>query len=650
MLASVRKSARSWAAAAILFIALVAIVITGFGTGGLGGIDALSGKAGSGDALATVAGRRLEEQQVNQVINREYSDARQQQPELPMATFLASAFNPIVDQLILALAVQDFGEDQGLVVSQRMIDREIVNIPAFHNVAGQFDQNIFQQALQQRGVTEAELRDDIRKSLMQRQLLAPIARGAAAPEGLAREYANLLLERRRGAIGVVPTELLREGITATDAEVAAYFQANRARFTIPERRVIKYAMIGAEQIAGQARATDAEIAAYYRENQATYGPRETRDLYSIVLPDQAAAQRFAASVRGGAAFTAAAQQAGFAPADITVNNQSREQFAGVTSAEVATAAFGAAQGAVAGPVRSPLGFHVVQVQRINRTEPRSLESVRGEIVQAIEQRKRADALATLVGRVEDQLADGASIEDVARAERLQLVTTPPITSTGQSPDQPFVFPPEMQPLLRSAFELDPEDPEPVVEQIVPNERFALIGLDRVVPAAPPPLAQIKDQVRQALIQQKALTRARGIADQIAQRINGGMAPAQAFAQAGVRLPAPETVEMQRLEIARGGQQVPPPLLTLFSLPQGRARVLEAPNGAGWFVVHHAQRTPGNASTQPQLIATTRTEFSSSAAGELAEQFARAVEKAVEVERNQAAIEATRQRLLGSVTE
>ena len=104
--------------------------------------------------------------------------------------------------------------------------------------------------------------------------------------------------------------------------------------------------------------------------------------------------------------------------------------------------------------------------------------------------------------------------------------------------------------------------------------------------------------------------------------------------------------MQRMEIARGGQQVPPPLLALFSLPQGRARIMPAPNGQGWFVVHHAQRTPGDASSQPQLIQTTRNEFNNSAAEELAQQFARALEQRFEVERNDEAIARVRRRLSG----
>jgi len=648
MLAAVRRSVKSWAMGVILFLALMALVVTGFGTGGFGGLGSLGGA--SGDTLATADDRSLTEQEVNDVVNREYRRTRLEQPELGIAEFIASAFTPIVDQLVLALAVQAYGEEQGLVVSPTMVDREILKIPAFRDVAGRFDQNVFQQQLSQQNLTEAQLREDIRRSLMQRQLLGPVARGTSVPEGVAREYANLLLERRRGTIGVVPTELLREGIAPTDAEITTFYQSNLARFTIPERRVVRYAQIGPEQVAQAIEPTEAEIAEHYRQNAATYGPRETRDLQSIVLPDLAAAQAFALRVRGGTSFADAAAQAQFSAADISVADQTRETFAGVTSPEVAQAAFGAEQGALVGPTRSPLGFHLVRVEAIERTPARPLETVRAEIVEAVRQRKLVDALGGLVARLEDRLADGASLEEAAASERLQLVATPPVTESGQAPGQAWQAPAELQPLLRSAFEMDPDDPEPMIEQIEPNARFALVGVGQVVPAAPPPLAQIRDQVRAIMVQQRALERARGIAQQIVARINGGMAPALAFAQAQPDMPAPEPIDMQRIDISRAGEQAPPPLVALFSLPQGRAHLLAAPNGQGWFVIHHAERTAGDAAERPELVATTRSEFTTSSAAELAEQFARAVERSVEVQRHPEAIQRARQRLVGSVAQ
>ena len=78
-------------------------------------------------------------------------------------------------------------------------------------------------------------------------------------------------------------------------------------------------------------------------------------------------------MRGGTSFADAARTAGFTAADINVANQSQAQFAGTTGPEVARAAFAAAQGAVVGPVRSGLGFHIVRTERINQTPAQSLE-------------------------------------------------------------------------------------------------------------------------------------------------------------------------------------------------------------------------------------------------------------------------------------
>ena len=648
MLAFARKKLSRWLAIGLLGFVLIAMVITGFGTDGMGGLGAIGGGAQPATTLAEVGDETISEQEFSDILTRQFNQARQQQPTLDMATFLASgAFDQILNSMIVGAAVSEFGEEQGLVASQRMVDREIVNIPQFRNFAGQFDQATFRQALGQQNLTEAQLRDDIARSLIQRQLLAPIALGGRVPEGLAREYANLLLERRQGTIALVQASAFTQGLNPSPAEVAQFYNQNRGRFTIPERRVVRFAMIGPEQIAAAAQATEQEIQAYYRQNAARYGAGETRTLQHLVLQDQRAAQAAAQQLRGGASFADVASRAGFAAADLTYPNLTQPAFAGQVAPEVAQAAFAAnaAQGAVVGPVQAQGTFHVVRVEAIQRTPARTLEQVRGEIAQQITQRKAADALATLIGRIEDLISDGQSIEEIAQAERLQLVTTPPLTAAGQSFGQPFVIPPELRPLIAEAFQIDPENPEPVVEPIQENQRYALVGIGQTIAAAPPPLAQIQAQVRAALIQQRALQRAQAVANGIVQRLNGGTAPAQAFAgQTG--LSSPQAINMQRLEIARGGQQVPPPLLALFSLPQNRARIMPAPNGQGWFVIHHAQRTPGNAASQPQLIQTTRNEFNNSASEEIAQQFARALELRFEPQRNDEAISRVRRRLSG----
>jgi peptidyl-prolyl cis-trans isomerase D len=648
MLASVRRTARTWVAGLILFLVLTAIVITGFGTDGAGGLGSLSGgNSSTSDELAQVDGDPITAAEVSDTVTRSFAIAQRQQPTLGMADFVREAYNDILNQAITTRAVRNFAAERGLIVSKQMVDREIVTIPAFHNFAGQFDEATFRAALQGQNLTEAWLRDDIARGLIVRQLLGPVSLGVRVPEGVAREYAALLLERRRGTVAVVTAQMMAQGINPTDAELAAFYQRNRAAFTIPERRVIQYAVIGPDQTAPGAAATEAEIARVYQNSRAAYGARETRTLQQIVLPTQAAAAAFAQRVRSGTSFLDAARQAGFAAGDVTYADQRREQFATATTPQVAEAAFTAAQGAVAGPIRSELGFHVVRVERIVATPARPLEAVRADIARAIEQRKRSDALAALVNRVQDQVSEGDGFEETARAAGLTILTTPAITATGATVGgPPWQVPAELRPLLATAFQLDAEDPEPAVEQLGTDGRFVLIGVSRVDPAAPPPLAGIRDAVRVRFIQRAALQRARTLADQVAARINGGMPVARALAEAQPRVIQSQPVDMRRVEISRGGQQVPPPLVALFSLPQGQARVMATPDNAGWFIVAHEQRTPGPATVDPALVTSTRTEFNTAASEEFAQQFARAMELRSTVTRNEPAIARARRQAGG----
>src|SRR6185369_12598049 len=158
----------------------------------------------------------------------------------------------------------------------------------------------------------------------------------------------------------------------------------------------------------------------------------------------------------------------------------------------------------------------------------------------------------------------------------------------------------------SAFDLDADNPEPAIETITANERFAMIGIDRVVPAAPAPLAESAARVRAALIEQRARQAARALADRVVQRINSGTPVTQALAEAQPRIQNGRRVDLRRMDITRQGQQTPPALIVLFSLPEGRARVVAAENNAGWFIVFHEHRTPGDASTNAALIQAMRT--------------------------------------------
>ncbi|HYG47474.1 MAG TPA: peptidyl-prolyl cis-trans isomerase [Allosphingosinicella sp.] len=625
-----------------LVIGLFAIVITGFGTGGsgMGGLGGMSGAT-----VATVGGEALTSERLRDETQRQFDRIRQGQPELDIPTFLRQgALDEVLEQLIDLTASAVFGREQGLGVSRQMIDREIASMQDFHDVTGRFDESIFRSILARENLSEVQLREEIATRLLQRQLLGPVARSAHVPAALAQQYASLLLESRTGIVGAVPTAAMGAGAEPSDAEIAAFYRTNQARYTIPERRVIRYAVFGAENVAAQSQATEAEIQAAYRSNPA-FAAGESRRLSQVVL-DEAAARALAQKVAAGTAFAAAAAQAGRSAADIALGVNTREAFAAKSSPAVAAAVFGAAKGATVGPIRGPFGWHVVKVEDVIVTPARPLASVRGELAAQIQQRKAANALNDLATRIEDAISDGSTFDEIAAANKLPVRETAPVTATGAAPDvADWQAPPELQPLLEGAFALEPGE-DPSVETIQENQRYALVAVARAVPAAAPPLAAIRDRIKADLVVRRASERARAVASAIVARINGGMAPAQAFAQAQVKLPPLETLTATRREIARANAQVPPPLAMMFSLPRGKARLLPAPDGRGWFVVYLERIVPGDASKEPGLAQAVRTQFGAIIGEEYARQFTGAVRAALKVEKNDEAVRQLRREMLG----
>jgi peptidyl-prolyl cis-trans isomerase D len=644
MLNIFRKGPWSKIMLVILGIGLFAIVATGFGTDGMGGLGGGGTTATTGDTLVEVGDEAVTSTEISDQVNRQLDRLRQQNPELDLAAFFrGGGYEEILNQLVTAKAMLGFGREQGFAASKRMVDSEIASVPAFQNLAGQFDPEAFQRALRSERVSEQQLREDLEGSLIQRQILVPVAGSPFVPQGLAQQYASLLLEQRSGSVGLVTSEAVAAGLAPSDTEIAAFYRQNQSRYAVPERRVVRYATIGAEQVAAAAQPTEAELQAAYREAGTKYAAREGRDLSQVVLPDQAAARAFAAKLAGGTSFAQAASQAGFSVADTRLGAQERQAFERLTNAAVANAAFSAPQGGTTQPIQSPLGWHIVRVDAINNRPAVPFNNVRAELVAQVGERKRQEALANFVTKVDDALGGGASMEEAAQANGLRVQETPPLTATGQNPADPaFRAPAELQPILKAGFDMS-ADEDPVVETLGPTQ-FAMVAVGRIVPAAAPALTQIREQVRADLIRDRAFARARTLAQSLADKINRGLAPAQAFATAGVRLQPIQRISARRIEIARSGQQVPPPLVMLFSLPKGRAKILAAPGGAGWFVVHTENTVPGNAASQPQLIQATRTQFERILGEEYSAQFARAVQDRLEVERNEGKIRSLKQQL------
>ena len=309
--------------------------------------------------------------------------------------------------------------------------------------------------------------------------------------------------------------------------------------------------------------------------------------------------------------------------------------------------FGAASGAVVGPVQSDFGWVVVKVNGVKAQSGKTLAQARGEIAAKLTADKRKLALEDLVDKVQTAIDDGSNFAEAAAAAKLSPTTTPLVMANGASRTNASVrLPQNLANVLKAGFEIAANDPPEIVE-LPEGQGYMLVAPGEIVPAAAAPLATIRDQVARAWIGEQALARAKAAAQSIADKVNKGMPMAEAVNQAGVPLPGPRPISARRMQIATAEGKIPPAMQMLFSLAQGKARMVADEQGRGYYVVKAEKVTPGNALLQPGLINEMQRELRDGQSQEYARQFVAAVKKDMGLERNEKAIAALKARLTAS---
>ncbi|MDQ3075286.1 MAG: peptidyl-prolyl cis-trans isomerase [Pseudomonadota bacterium] len=642
MLSFFRNLSKSKLGTAILVLFGLAI----FASFALADITGLGGGVGaSGRTLVTAGDEEVTDRDFSTGMERILAAARQQNPEATYAT-VASNAPELLDQLTDDAVIKAFVREHDLRISRKLIDAEIASLPQTRGLDGKFSQLAYTQFLAQQRLTDAAVRRVFEGEIARRLTLGPVAANARVPVGVATPYASMLLEQRRGELVFVENAQFRAGLDPTAADLQTYYEQNKQRYVVPEQRVLRIAAIGPDQVASVV-PTDAEIAAYYNANRATYGGRETRVISQAVVPSKQVADAIATRARGGASFAAATAPAGFSAEDISVGPQTRQQFVALAGDTVATAAFAAASGAVVGPIQSDLGWHVIRIDAVRGEPGRTLADARAEIIATLTADKRKEALLDRVAKVEEAIESGSSIVEAARANGLTLTETPLITAAGvDRADADYRFPAVQATALKSGFDLAADD-DPVVETLPGDAGYLLVGLGRVVGAAPAPLAEIRDRVSADWVGKQASDRARAVASAVAAKVTRGVPLADAARQGGNGVSKVQPFGARRIELSQVPPEIAAPMRILFSLSAGKSRMIADPQGRGYYVVRAASITPGNAATRPGLIAEVQTSFQETATQELAEQFIAAVRKDVGVERNEKAIDTARNRLTGS---
>jgi parvulin-like peptidyl-prolyl isomerase len=637
MFTILRKALTSWVALAIFAVVIVAFIVTGVGDPFGGGPPPTT--------VAEIGKDDIGEAELADQFDRQMQQVRAENPQVTIQQAIdAGTLDGVLERLIGARAIAKTAAALGLSASKRQVDADIAAIPAFRGPDGRFSEDTFRQVIAQQNVKEARLRQEMADDIMRRQMLDLVTRPSPTPRSLAEPYAALQLERRKLTIGAVPLQAFASATPPSDADIDAFYKRNIARFTIGERRRLSYAILDRAHVAGSVKVTQAALADYYKRHQDAYGAREARTLSQVVVQAKADADKIAARVAAGEAFAAvAADVAGYSAADLVLGEQTLDSFKSTVSADVAEAAFKAAEGTITAPVRSDFGWHIVRVEAIARQAARPLTAVTAEITPLVEAELVENRLADMVGEAEDRFADGASLKEVAQAVGLSVTDVPPVTREGVTlGSTDLKLEDRIRPVIEKAFAYDAAE-DAAVEELAPGV-YAMLDVDEVIPPTPIPLAGVKAQAAAGLAFERQAAAAKAAAQAIAAELKAGKPAGPLFAAR--KLPPAQTITLARIQLAQRQGPVPAALSFGFSLPRGEVRAVPDVQNGAWFVVRVDDIAPGKLAEAPGLVASVRSQMTQSASDELAQHFVGAMIAEQGIKRYPKALAALKARYLG----
>lgn len=617
-------------------LGFVILVSLAFAAGSISSNGGLGVFGPSSAQIAKIGPDSLTVNELQSRTQRIFERQRQEKPELTMTQFLAQgALRQIADEMISVKALLAYGAQHGMRISKKLVDAEIASNSAFADATGNFSQTQFDNLLAQQHVSEKDLREDISGQLIQQQLLAAAGAGAHAPDGMVKPYAAMLIEQRAGEMIAIPSAAYPPAKPATDAELKAFYAAHPEDFTIPEQRKLRYLLFSSARFDAQATPTDAEIAQAYQAKADEFAPRESRDFTQLILPTEKQAKDIAAEAQNGKLLSDLASKAGLAATRLNDYDQTR--LGNETSPQIAKAAFGADKGTVIGPFKAPLGWTLLRVEDVRNIPGKSLEEAKATLIPDIRATKAKQLFAEFMNKLDGRLGEGASLDELAKANDVAIMETPLITVQGRDLNDSNYMPDEaVSALLKQGFAMSPDD-DPQIVSIKPDEEAAILAPGAVVQAGPPPFEQNRPAAERAWTLQQGATRARAIAAKLTAALNKGTALEDALKQDDLTKMPRQPISARRIDLSQSGAVIPPPLKALFALNEGGAKMVPLEANKGFVVVRLDKVTADDPTANAPLLQSTKAGLGNALGADYARQLITAIELELKVSRNPAAI-------------
>jgi peptidyl-prolyl cis-trans isomerase D len=414
------------------------------------GMDAYFSESANTTEVAQVGGTSISAYDFDQALREQQDRLRANaggqvdRVLLESAELRRAVLENLINQRVLAL----YAAENRLVVTPQQLQDTIAGVPAFQE-DGRFSLQRYENLVRAQGMSPATFEARLAQDVRVQQIVAAVGDAGFVPETSARRFLDAQLEERRIRELRFAADRLGADATVSDEQVAAYYEANPARFERPARLQAEYLVFDRASIEQKVAISDDAVRAFYDGNPQRFGVAEERQARHILLTlaDSAEQGEVDKVMNEAKAIVDALRQDPAKFADVAREKSQDPGSAsrggdlgffgrGMMVGAFEDAVFALEKGRISDPVRSEFGVHIIEVTDIKPSSIKPLDAVRDEIVAELRAQEAGRRFAELAEQFANTVYEQPdSLAPAAEAIGLELRTSDWISR--ESAPEPF---------------------------------------------------------------------------------------------------------------------------------------------------------------------------------------------------------------------
>jgi peptidyl-prolyl cis-trans isomerase D len=389
---------------------LIGLLVASFAVWGIGDIFTFQ----LDTRVAKVGDTEIPAQRFADALTREQRRITQQSGQFVSYDTLRAAG---LDRGILGGLIREaaFGEELaalGIAAPDQAVADEIRENPSFQGLGGQFSQPQYMLFLAQQGFSPAGFEELVRTALTKEVLVETTEAAMLPPPGAGTRIAAYRGESRGVTMLSLSLDMAPDPGTPDEGALRAFYEANEAMFTEPERRWGEYLHIDAARLIEELTPDEATLREAYEANINDYTVKESRVIDQIAIPGRAAAEAaLARLVSGEVTFESLGAEFDLEAGDLSLGRVTRDDLPSSAAALI----FDETEPGIIGPVELPVGFAVYRIREITQGRTLSFEVVRGRIAARLARSEVLDRAVRIANDIDEARAEGQSMQEISQS-------------------------------------------------------------------------------------------------------------------------------------------------------------------------------------------------------------------------------------------